>query len=276
MTAFGLAIGAAVAIGLWYATRSTFDRDVFAATNYRGRTVPVGAGVLIAVTVIVVEGATSRVTSLGPWRGQVLLAALGFGLLGLFDDVGGGSGRQGFRGHISAALAGRVTTGALKLAGGALLALAIAAPSQPLGWWIVDAAVIALGANMANLLDRAPARATKVAVVAFIALIVVGDDLWPVAVVMGAALGLAVFELREELMLGDAGSNVVGAAMAVGAVVTLGRGATIAVLAVLLCLTAVSEWISFSSVISRTPPLRWLDELGRGGAGRASPGDSVE
>ena len=276
MIVFGLALGAVVAVASWLASRAIFGGDVFAVTNYRGRSVPIAAGVLIAVTLLAIEGVTTRVTSLGPWRGSVLAATLGFALLGLLDDIGGSSGRQGFRGHIASLLAGRATTGALKLVGGGLLALAVAPTHQLVRWWLVDAAVIALGANLANLLDRVPARTTKVAVLAFVPIAIAGDRLWPVAVVVGAAVGLAVFELREDLMLGDAGSNAIGAAIAFGAVVTAGHAVTVVILVVLVAMTATSEWVSFSSVIARTPPLQWLDELGRGSARRADSGDSVE
>ena len=40
------------------------------------------------------------------------------------------------------------------------------------------------------------------------------------------------------------------------------EGAAVAILAVLALLNLASEWVSFSEVIDRTPPLRWLDRLG--------------
>jgi hypothetical protein len=47
------------------------------------------------------------------------------------------------------------------------------------------------------------------------------------------------------------------------AAVALPRRARIAVLAAITGLTAASEVVSFTRVIDRTPPLRWLDMLGR-------------
>ena len=63
-------------------------------------------------------------------------------------------------------------------------------------------------------------------------------------------------------MLGDTGANVVGAAVGLAAVIVLGHGAVLAVLVALVALNMISEWVSFSAVIDRTAPLRWLDRLG--------------
>ena len=73
----------------------------------------------------------------------------------------------------------------------------------------------------------------------------------------------AYFTLRERAMLGDTGSNVLGAAVGLAAVLALDGPATLVVLVVLAALNAASEWVSFSAVIDRTPPLRWFDHLGR-------------
>ncbi|HVM40960.1 MAG TPA: hypothetical protein VM618_09320, partial [Acidimicrobiia bacterium] len=161
-----------------------------------------------------------------------------------------------------------LTTGGLKLAGGGLLALALAAPTADgdLRRLLVDGALIALAANLANLFDRAPGRVIKVGVLAWLPLAigagtgVVGVALAPL---MGAVVGLLPDDLGERLMLGDAGANAMGAALGVGAVLLLdpgGRDVTVAVLAVL---NLAAEIVSFSRVIERVPPLRALDRMGR-------------
>jgi UDP-N-acetylmuramyl pentapeptide phosphotransferase/UDP-N-acetylglucosamine-1-phosphate transferase len=64
-------------------------------------------------------------------------------------------------------------------------------------------------------------------------------------------------------MLGDAGANVIGAVLGLG--VVLGRGGVTRTTALVLLVVAnvAAELVSFSSIIDRVPPLRWLDRLGR-------------
>ena len=64
-------------------------------------------------------------------------------------------------------------------------------------------------------------------------------------------------------MLGDAGANALGAMLGAAAAASLPRPGRVAVLAGIVALTAASEKVSFTKVIRRTPPLHWLDMLGR-------------
>jgi UDP-N-acetylmuramyl pentapeptide phosphotransferase/UDP-N-acetylglucosamine-1-phosphate transferase len=80
---------------------------------------------------------------------------------------------------------------------------------------------------------------------------------------MGAALGLLPGDLGEHLMLGDAGANALGAALGLGALLTLGPQTRLIVAAVLLVLNVAADVFSFSKVIRRTPALNRLDQLGR-------------
>jgi hypothetical protein len=131
---------------------------------------------------------------------------------------------------------------------------------------VVDAALVALAANLGNLFDRAPGRTTKVAILAALVLAVAtgfDEGLVGVAVVVGAALALLGADLGERLMLGDTGANAIGAALGFGVVVTTALEASAAVVVVLLALNLASEVVSFSTVIDRVPPLRALDRLGR-------------
>jgi UDP-N-acetylmuramyl pentapeptide phosphotransferase/UDP-N-acetylglucosamine-1-phosphate transferase len=270
-------VAALVALVTWRAGRSMFAAPVLARRNHRGIDVPVGAGILLVVAAVVVETGLRlhQVIADGappadlPLRGATLVAALAFCLLGLFDDLVGTGDDRGFRGHLRALAQGRLTTGGLKLVAGGVVAVAVAAT---LGETLLDVAlgslVIALAANLANLFDRAPGRTAKVgllagAVVVAAAPATARPSLTGLALVLGATAGLLVADLREELMLGDAGSNVIGAALGVAVVATFGRTAEVAVLVALLVLNLASERVSFSSVIDRVAPLRALDRLGR-------------
>ncbi len=127
--------------------------------------------------------------------------------IGLADDLWSGPER-GFRAHLGS---GR-TTGVLKLVG--IPAVAVAATRSLSG-----GALVALSANLLNQLDTRPGRALKAYL---LAATVVGAPRRP-------AVCLLPYDLREMGMLGDAGSNALGALLALSSVDRLtGRGRWIA------------------------------------------------
>ena len=258
------------------ATRPLFSLSVLARENYRGRGLPTATGRVLPLAAVLVEGGRAVAGSFGVGdgptmsyvRGLVLLAALGFGLLGLVDDLAGGGADRGFRGHLRALAEGRVTTGALKLLGGAVVSLLVVAPivGESPGRLVADAALVALCANLANLLDRAPGRTVKVGAGAFVLLALAVERkaaLSGTAVVVGAALGLLLDDLHERLMLGDAGSNVLGAVLGLGVVAACGPTARDVALVGVAALNVAGELVSFSRVIEAVPPLRAIDQAGR-------------
>ncbi|HEY5172694.1 MAG TPA: hypothetical protein VIK54_13285 [Acidimicrobiia bacterium] len=260
------------------AGRDLLRTPALGRVNHRGRTVPTAMGVLVVVAVVVVEAGRSLFGAFGVGnapgaapRFAVLLACVGFGLLGLFDDLVGSNHDQGFRGHLRALVSqGRITTGLVKIVCGSALAVVVVSAGRPGGSGarlVSDALLVALAANLTNLLDRAPGRAIKVGLLAWVpfALIARADSVGvAVAPVVGAFAGLIGDDLHERLMLGDAGSNVIGAVLGLGVVLECGPLTRTVVLSVLGALTLASELVSFGRVIERVPPLRRLDELGRG------------
>lgn len=287
------AIGTAVSSGLWALGRGMFDVEPLRRTNYRGAPVLTGVGVLVPVTVLSI-GAVARVWDLlgpvpSPWGALVLpavVAAVGYSLLGVFDDVAGQGQSGGFRGHVGELARGRLTSGMVKLAGGAALGvlvaswLPVAIPVGGTGWLelglvdigayelltvVRDGAVIALAANLANLFDRAPGRTIKVATVAFAVAAVVSRSslLAAPGAGIGAGLGLLRADLGERAMLGDAGSNALGALCGMAALVATPSGAgRWLLLGALVGANALSEVVSFTRVIDAVGPLRWFDRLG--------------
>lgn len=276
----GLA-GLGAGFGLWVAMAEMLQAPALRRLNVRGRVVPVGGGILLVLAVVVVAAGDSLAATVRSGSstvivpGRMLLAVLGFGLLGLLDDLLESGEVKGFRGHLTSLARGRLTTGAVKLVGGGLVALVVAPPRAEgrLLWLLLDAALVALGANLANLLDRAPGRVTKVALLTGVPVIathladatvvLAGSAPVGLAVVLGAAAALLLPDLREQVMLGDAGANVLGAAVALAFVSVAGAPARVAALAVVLGLNGASERVSFSRVIAGTPGLRTLDRLGR-------------
>jgi Glycosyl transferase family 2 len=161
--------------------------------------------------------------------------------LGLADDVWSGEER-GIRAHLAA---GR-TTGVLKLAGIPIVGI-VATRSLSGGLLVAGCA------NLMNQLDTKPGRALK----AYLG----------VAPALGAPLRLAVlllpYDLRERVMLGDAGSNALGAMLGLKSVDRLhGWGRWMAV-ATVAGVNLLGERRSLGSLIERTPVLREVDAWGR-------------
>ena len=161
--------------------------------------------------------------------------------LGLADDLWSGPER-GFRAHLRA----RRSTGVLKLLGIPLVGL-IATRK------LSGALLVGLGANALNQLDTRPGRALKAYLLAAPA----------VRAPIGTAVLLLPYDLREMGMLGDAGSNALGAMLGLNSVSRLTeRGRWIAIGA-LAGLTVIGERRSLGALIERTPGLHELDALGR-------------
>ena len=276
----GVVCGFLAAQLIWRMAAALFGSVVLQRPNYRSHFLPTGAGIVLALAVATVEGgrALAAAAGIGDVAGPgvartVMLAGLfGFGALGFLDDVLGGDAERGWKAHLRALAAGRLSAGGIKLFGGGVLALmlASAAGSTASGGGgalrlAADGALVALAANLGNAFDRAPGRTIKVSLVAWVPLAVVarggaaGVALGPV---MGAALGLLPDDLAERLMLGDAGANALGAALGLGALLTLGPGARLALTAALLVLNVAADVTSFSRLIKKTPVLHRLDRLG--------------
>lgn len=179
----------------------TLESSRMKVANYRGREVVVGLGlvwVFWAVGIWIVTAIADGLESVGgmtgvltatvypdalreaAWLAPVLLVMTVL-VFGLIDDVFGGAGAKGFRGHIAALRHGRLTTGGLKMLGIGLASLAVAVEpamrrtfdaggdiAQPrtlvmggVAGWLLGATVIALAANLINLTDLRPGRALK-------------------------------------------------------------------------------------------------------------------
>jgi Glycosyl transferase family 2 len=161
--------------------------------------------------------------------------------VGLADDLWSGPER-GFRAHLAS---GR-TTGVLKL-------IAIPAYGSLRTRSIGGGLLIGLAANVLNQLDTRPGRALKAYLAAALA----------VDAPVGLAVLLLPYDLREMGMLGDAGSNALGALLGLNSVSRFtGRGRWVAIGA-LAGLTILGERASLGEAIERTPVLSHLDQLGR-------------
>jgi hypothetical protein len=249
-------------------------RQAWARTNHRGEPVTLLEGPAAATA----AAAAALIAPGLPARGRAALAVAGAGAaaFGGYDDLKGSAARRGFRGHLGALARGEVTSGTVKMAGIGVTGLAAAAlaggtaadggtaGAGPAADLLINAGLAAGGANLLNLFDLRPGRAIKVALAAGAALAFASPaGALAAAAPAGAALAVLPEDLGERAMLGDSGANALGGMLGVAAALALPRRARIAVLAAITGLTAASEVVSFTRVIDRTPPLRWLDMLGR-------------
>jgi hypothetical protein len=197
-----------------------------------------------------------------------VLAVGGASALGALDDLAGDTAVKGLRGHLGALRHGQVTTGALKLGGLAAVGLVSGTLARRGRGGVPDAVLagmlVAGAANLANLFDLRPGRATKVYLAASApAALAPGLPGAVVAAPTGAATALLADDLGERAMLGDTGANALGAAWGVAAASALSRTGLLAAVGTVAGLTLASERVSFSRVIESTPGLRELDALGR-------------
>jgi hypothetical protein len=164
------------------------------------------------------------------------VAAIGFA-----DDLLAGPER-GFAGHLRA---GR-TTGVLKLIGIPLVGLLTTRR-------LSGALLVGLGANALNQLDTKPGRALKAYALAAL----------PLRAPLLPAVLIAPYDLREMAMLGDSGSNALGALLGLNSVDRFtGRSRWLAIGA-LAGFNLLGEVRSLGELIERTPVLRDLDRVGR-------------
>jgi UDP-N-acetylmuramyl pentapeptide phosphotransferase/UDP-N-acetylglucosamine-1-phosphate transferase len=241
------------------------DADVWGRTNHRGEQVTLleGPAVVVGAALggLLTPGLSPRM------RAAALLAGVGSGLLGGYDDLAGSASSRGFKGHLGALARGQLTSGGVKLLGIGATGLAAATLARSRRHNALDVlangAILAGAANLMNLFDLRPGRAIKAGFLAGTPLALASSAAAAiVAAPLGAAAALLPEDLRERAMLGDAGANALGALLGLAAT-TLGRGGRLAVLTGLVALNGASEVVSFTKVIQRTPLLHRLDMLGR-------------
>jgi hypothetical protein len=235
-----------------------------AVTLLEGPVVVVGAVSGLVLSVVLQRQLRAR-------SGAIAIAMVGAGLVGAYDDLYGTTQAKGFRGHLRALRQGTLTSGMVKIAGVGLSAAAAAVvlhrrhgsherrgPVAGVVDLILDTALIAGTANLVNLLDLRPGRASKAAAALGAGLVTSGA-----APVVGAALGSLPSDLGERSMLGDCGANALGAGAGTAAAAALPRTARLLALAGVVALNLASERVSFSAVIDRHPTLRRIDGWGR-------------
>lgn len=268
------ALVAALVLGPWLRDMA---RSGLSRTSYAGRELafPSGAALiacsLIALAPLAIFDDRADLDLLDPGLRQWIVYVIGVAMLGLLDDaLGRGSDAdtpRGWRGHARAVAGGGFSTGAIKAVGAfALAAYAVSGRGQEGIDYVRDLALLLFATNLFNLLDLRPGRVEK-AFVLLLAGLCLGAwtdaPLTLLGVFIGPVVVGAIFTLRERAMLGDTGSNLVGALAGVSMLVTLDETGRWIALAIIFALTIFGEFRSISKSIESIPPLRWLDSLAR-------------
>ena len=238
-------------------------------TNYAGINVTLAEGPIAVAALLAGAGVDRLLDSSGQRSLAMAVASLGSGLVGAYDDLYGSAHAKGFRGHLRALRSGELTSGTIKVLGVGLSAATAASlhqrsrPGCPKPVCraldgLLDTGLIAATANLTNLLDLRPGRAAK-------AIILLGSGLigFGAAPPVGAAAGSLPTDLAGQSMLGDCGANALGAAIGTAAAQALSRRFRLLAFVSVVALNLVSERVSFTAVIERTPLLRRLDQFGR-------------
>ncbi len=262
LLAFALAFG----FGGTFWVTSYYD---LRRTNFRGQRIPFLAGlafVLGGEFFYLCEWFLGGLhTSLAA---DYFLVTLGFGGLGLLDDLRGDRSVGGFKGHFRSLARGRLTTGAAKALGGGVIALTagflLAYPRTPLRV-LLAALLIALSANSLNLLDLRPGRCLFGF---FVGVAALTGFLWAhhalyAGLLPSAALAFAVIlyplDSAASVMLGDTGSNAFGAILGLAGAIFFPLLWQAVLVAALVAFHLWCERYSLSHVIEANPVLRRLD-----------------
>lgn len=245
--------------------------------NYRGLRLafPLGAvlgtAALVALAPLAFLDDRGDLNLLDPELRRWMPYLLGVAFLGFLDDSLGReeavAAPRGWRGHARALREGRLSTGAIKAIGAlALAAYVVSGRGQESWHYLADVALLILATNLGNLLDLRPGRAEKGLVLLGAGVCIGAWTLAPIellGIFVGPVLVGAWFTLRERAMLGDTGSNLIGAIAGVWLLTSLGEDGRLIALGVVAALTIFGELRSISQTIDALPPLRWLDSLGR-------------
>jgi UDP-GlcNAc:undecaprenyl-phosphate GlcNAc-1-phosphate transferase len=187
-------------------------------------------------------------------------------LAGFADDIAGDGASKGFAGHGRSILEGEFTTGQLKAYTGVILGL-LAALIKMDGIFesLINVLIFALSVNFMNLLDLRPGRTIKGFLIVVLAVFLASgmESLWIITPLISAIPFYIGGELREEYMLGDTGSNLIGGILGLYTVFSLSFTGKIIFFIILAVIHAASEKISLTKLIDSIPLLRKIDEAGR-------------
>lgn len=253
---------------LWYAAVFSLAPKIgLVKLNYRKIPIMASYGIVSYVYMAGVMIGLAEMKYVG-WKNVWLyVATMGaMWIFGIIDDVWGTREVGGFKGHFRKLLFERkLTTGAVKAIGGGIVGVAAGyfiSGGSPIRW-ISAALLIPLASNILNLFDLRPGRAVAVfffgLVVTYMAVGRHFESGWLVLAITAVTLMFSFIDSQGKAMMGDSGSNTLGAAL--GITIALNTSFIFQILAILIIITIhlYSEKHSVSSLIESNSVLRFID-----------------
>jgi len=238
--------------------------------NYRGRKIPVGAGLAVYLCGLAAGVLQwwfypdEYVRHVLPW---LLLGAGTATLAGWMDDQHGDPQVKGLRGHFGVFFRqGVLTTGMLKAAILTAAAAIIGGVFSRNFWhWCLLTGTLVLSVNTFNLLDVRPGRSVKAFFFVFTMAAFFSPGFGAAAWMpyVGAVLAVSRFELQERCMLGDTGSNLLGMLFGLWLLAQQQLEQASAFFVLFVGLHVLAETSSISRAIERIRWLKRVDEWGR-------------
>lgn len=242
--------------------------------NYLGEWISTGMGIGLLLPVLAgsivlmyIEGADVRLIL------PVTLGISVMSLAGIVDDLLGDGDTKGLKGHFSCLFGGKLTTGGFKALVGGMTAVMVSVPiSARFLEGFLNCIIVMLFTNLINLLDLRPGRAIKTFFLAWgvTFLMPAFREHWYVLYPLAGGLAAYLpYEMGRKGMLGDAGSNGVGAALGIYYCLGTGLVQKALIVTVLVLLHIAAEKFSFTKFINRNRILRYIDGVGNKGSGHA-------
>lgn len=255
-----------------------FSEAGLVKSNYRNQKTPAAGGVLLTVIVPVVT-AIGIIFKVSPFTNQItfifLFVLITIGFMGFFDDQLGIHEVKGFKGHFRMLFEEKkLTSGAFKAIFGAIVALIFSFGTAEFikgNWWIgtliANFLLVVLAANTINIFDLRPGRAGKVYLFGFIIILLFSKKFESYTGLFIPILAIMIyylsFDLKEKVMLGDSGANLLGASLGMMMAWMLNDIGKIVSMIILVGLQLIAERYSLTEIIKQYRVLRYIDELGR-------------
>ncbi|MCK8826610.1 glycosyl transferase family 4 [Natroniella acetigena] len=239
------------------------------ATNYAGKQIPLGYGILLVVNLIILlsVGINLRVYSTQV-AGALLYLVIVAGGLGLIDDYYGEQDQSsGLSGHVGEFISNsRVTTGLLKAVFISLIVfLLVTEVVDSLVGIIINFLLVVLMTNFINLLDLRPGRALKGFIIVSAPLLLITTSLFDRLIIplLIMIMMMLPVDLKAEAMLGDVGANLLGSFLGFSLVFSIAESYKVIFVLLLIGVHLYTEKFSLTELIAQNEILNKLDQFGR-------------